>query len=1270
MPLDSEATVEYAVPERLPPPVCEPHDIAVAAPQEGGHPQPNQLIRLLPIVTAVATVGAMAAAYYGRLAVARNPVFMMFPVMMLMSAVATVFSGADRRRSEINVRRADFLDHLSRVRAAALKAAAAQHHCIAWCHPEPDTLWTLVGRRRMWERRAADADFCQVRIGAGSVPLSARLVAPDMDSVNRVDPVDAAALQRFLDTHSTVSNVPIVIALRDCAVVSVVGDQEQGRALLRAMICQLAVMHSPTTVLIAAAVADGNRPKWEWLKWLPHNRHPDAVDDIGPLRMVYASLAATRAAIGDVIERSNGENTPHLVVVVDGECEEPQWAAHGVTLLTVARRDAEPLAVRVSGEDVAALPDQLSDAAALLCAQRLAGYRAGRMDAGPNEMTWQDLVGIDDVAAYSPTDQPGIRSLRVPVGTAVTGTPVELDINEAAADGMGPHGLCIGATGSGKSEFLRTVALGMIVGHSSEELNLVLIDFKGGATFSGLEPAPHVAAVITNLSDKAALVARMRDALMGEMNRRQEVLRAAGNLDGIAAYQRRRRMDMRLGPLPTLFIIVDEFSELLSQQPDFVDVFVAIGRLGRSLGVHLLLASQRLDEGRLRGLESHLSYRVCLKTLSVNESRVVLGTSEAYELPGTPGAAYLRVGTDAPVRFQTAFVSGHPAERSAADNRVLPQRDTKPPVVRLFTSESTGPVVRGRSGETDLGVLPTVLQAIVERVSGHGPRAHEVWLPPLGAAPALNSVLREAGPVPALMAPIGVVDRPFEQRRTPLIVDLSRAAGNVAVVGAPQSGKSTALRTLVTALAVNHDPRVVQFYGLDFGGGALASLRDWPHVGSVAGRADPERVHRTLARLAAVIRSRETLFREHGIESVEHYRRLKAKRDALCDRFGDIFLIIDGWLSLQRELDMAEASVTALAAEGLSYGVHVAVSASRWAEIRPALRDQIGTKIELRLGDPADSELNRFRAQQVPEGEPGRGLTHEGLHMVVALPRLDGHDSNAGLADAGSQVGEMLRRRHAGLTAPPIAVLPKRIEYDRVIEQVDAIDSGLIVGIEETELEPLAVDFAHQPHLLVLGESECGKTSTLRVLCYELLRTTTAVQLVIVDPRRSLLDIAESDAGQLGGYVASASAVGELVSRLTEMLCRRMPPPNATSRQLRDRSWRSGPEIYVVVDDYDLLAATGVNPLAPLLDLLPYSRDLGLHVVLARSSSGAARAMFEPLLAGLRDAGCMTLLMSTSPEEGLAIGPVRPSQLPAGRGVLITRRGDPQLIQVGWIPAP
>lgn len=235
---------------------------------------------------------------------------------------------------------------------------------------------------------------------------------------------------------------------------------------------------------------------------------------------------------------------------------------------------------------------------------------------------------------------------------------MRLDIKEAAEHGSGPHGLCIGATGSGKSEFLRTLVLGMTVRHSPQNLNLVLVDFKGGATFLGFEQLRHVAAIITNLADEAPLVERMRDALSGEMHRRQELLRAAG-VSGIGGYAQARRVGpMALPALPALLVIVDEFSELLGQQPDFIDTFVAIGRLGRSLGIHLLLASQRLEEGRLRGLESHLSYRVCLKTVSAAESRLVLGVPDAHELPNVPGAGFLRTADGEITRFQTVHVSG------------------------------------------------------------------------------------------------------------------------------------------------------------------------------------------------------------------------------------------------------------------------------------------------------------------------------------------------------------------------------------------------------------------------------------------------------------------------------------------------------------------------------------------------------------------------------------------------------------------------------------
>jgi DNA segregation ATPase FtsK/SpoIIIE, S-DNA-T family len=1271
---DLSAAVEFAPPARLPAPAFETADVVIAAAPEVTRPtRTNALTRFLPVVMALATVGMMAALFFSRSAVGHNPAFMTLPLMMLLSAVGTVVSGADRQRGEVNAERAEYLGYLSDLRDAAVKTAAAQRCSLVWCHPDPDTLWTLVGGCRMWERRVADSDFCHVRIGTGEQRLATRLVSPPTGSARRLDPVTANAMRRFLQTHSTVPEAPILIDLCDVEAVMVGGNITHARSLLRAMICQLAVLHSPSLVSIAAVLSGRNRAHWDWLKWLPHNQHPHAHDSLGSARMVYRSLAAADTALAGLV--SDGA-LPRLLVVVDNDDGDDV----GVTLLKNDTRHDGVAAARVlrlqvsenelhGDDDASARPDQLSYNAALVCAQRLAAYRAGGPDAFGaavgNALSWQNLVGIGDLASYTPADRWIRRSphdrLRVPIGTTTTDLPLELDIKEAAEKGMGPHGLCIGATGSGKSELLRTVALGMMARHSPEELNLALVDFKGGATFAGLEPAPHVAAVITNLSDKVALVARMRDALTGEMNRRQEALRLAGNLDGIVAYDRARCAGADLAPLPVLFIIVDEFSELLSQHPDFADVFVAIGRLGRSLGMHLLLASQRLEEGRLRGLESHLSYRVCLKTLSANESRLVLGTSDAYELPSAPGAAYLRVGTDALIRFQTAYVSGPSNAQipSPAEPPDVPGGDKNPTLVRLFTAGPAGPVMLADRVALDVVEQRTVLQTVVERLSEYGPRAHEVWLPPLGAAPTLDAVLCES--MPPLTVSIGLVDRPFEQRRTPLTVDLSGAAGNVAVVGAPQAGKSTALRTLITALAASHDPSSVQFYCLDFGAGALASLRGWPHVGSVAGRADSQLARRMVTQLEAIIRSRENSFRDHGIESMAQYRQLMAQRDPICDRFGDVFLVVDGWSTLRREFETIEPSITSLAAQGLSFGVHVVISASRWAEIRPALKDQIGTRIELRLGDPADSEIDRRRAQQVPEGNPGRGLSGDGLHMVIALPRL-------GRAD-----GEFLRDRHSEFTAPPIALLPAHVDQHSVIERaVAGRDNDILIGLEESELSAVSIDFALNQHLVIFGDGGCGKTAALRTICRELLRTTSAsqAQLFIADFRRSLLGVVQPEFEHLGGYLASANAVNAVLPSLVDRLRGRAAPMNVTPTQLRSRSWWSGPEIYFLIDDYDLIATDRGNPLLPLLEFLPEAKDLGLHLVVARRSGGAARAMFEPLLAALRDTGCLTLLMSGSPDEGLMIGSVRQSSMPPGRGTLITRQGDAQLVQVAWSPPP
>jgi len=1162
----------------------------------------NPLTRLMPIAMVAAMVGMGAIYLRSGNPVARSPMFLALPVMMLVSVVGMLAQGGrgGARTAEIHVQRATYLRYLDSVDGQLGAAAAEQHRWLYGMHPDPRALWTIAGSDRMWRRTAAHPECLRIRVGVGSVPAATVLEAPQLAAEDRADPVTTDAVHRLLRCRSTVPDVPVTVSLSTVGTLLVTGEVDRCRAVARALVCQLALAHPPD--LVGIGVQTGRRSDaWSWLKWLPH---------------------------------STFEHSPeHRLLIVDGI--DPPARQEGATVLHI-RAGAAPLNVSVDGREVLAVYDELSMPETLTCARRVArGSARGRCSRRQRPTDWLTMMGIDDPADLDPPAhwgrRPATSLLRVPIGTAEDGALVELDIKEAAAGGVGPHGLCIGATGSGKSEFLRTLVLGMITAHPPDVLNLVLVDFKGGATFLGFERARHVSAIITNLADEAPLVSRMHDALSGEITRRQEALRAAGNLANVADYRRARARDAQLPPLPALFVVVDEFSELLSRHPDFADLFVAVGRLGRSLGVHLLLASQRLDEGRLRGLETHLSYRICLKTFSAADSRAALGVPDAYHLPAQPGAAFLKTAAEQVTRLQTAFVSGD----------VEPRHTATTVGVRRFTSAASddSPARSAVSGGQPL------LDTVLNRLAGHGTAAHRVWLPPLDRAPALDDLLPAATP---LRVPIGIVDCPFEQRYEPLMVDLSGAAGNVAVVGAPQSGKSTTLRTLVSALAACHDPATVQFYCLDFGGGALSTLEHLPHVGCVAGRRDEDLCRRTIAQLEAVLRTREATFRRLGVESIAQYRH---RREA-TDPYGDVFLVVDGWSTVRRDFDSLEADIAALAARGLSYGVHVVLAAARWADLRPALKDQIGSRIELRLGDPAESEIDRKRARELAGAPPGRGLTTKGREMAVALP-----------------AARPVRSWPEDLRAPRVELLPSMIRHDRIT--VGPRRRGQVVlGVGERDLGAIALDVLDQPHLLVLGEGECGKSSLLRTVCTELTRhhTDREVALEIVDYRRALLGVVETD--HLAGYSASPVAVAARVAAVAALLTARMPDERVTQQQLRERSWWNGPELFVVVDDYDLVAGAAGNPLTPLADFLPHAKDLGLHVIVARRSGGAARALFDPVLGRLRDIGCSTMLMSAAPDDGALLSATRPGPQPPGRGTLTVRGRPDELVQVGWFDPP
>ncbi len=507
------------------------------------------------------------------------------------------------------------------------------------------------------------------------------------------------------------------------------------------------------------------------------------------------------------------------------------------------------------------------------------------------------------------------------------------------------------------------------------------------------------------------------------------------------------------------------------------------------------------------------------------------------------------------------------------------------------------------------------------------------------------------------------MDRPFEQRRDPLWVDLSAAAGHAAVVGAPRSGKSTALRTLICSLALLHTPQEVQFYCLDFGGGSLAGLAGLPHVGGVATRLDVTRARRTVAEVQGVLTRREREFAEQGIESIAAYRRMRASGEVAGDGFGDVFLVVDGWLTLRQEFEEIEQTVTAIAARGLGYGVHVVAATGKRSEFRPSIRDLFGTRLELRLGAPYESEVNRKLAANVPDSAPGRGLTRDGLHFLTALPRIDGQAAAGSLAEGAQKLVETVALAWDGEPAPRVRLLPEAFPASTL---PGAAQTGRKIpfAVDESTLAPVLLDFGADAHFLAFGDTECGKSNLLGLIAESVVDryTPDEARLIFIDYRRSLLDSADTE--HRIGYTASSAAAAPLINDVREALTQRLPPADLTPQQLRSRSWWEGSDLFLVVDDYDLLAGAS-NPLLPLADLVSQARDIGLHLILARSAGGAGRAMFDPIIQRVRKMGSPGLIMSGSKDEGALVGSVKPQ--PQGRGFFVERRSGSRLVQVALL---
>ena len=1144
---------------RWPEPVAA-EEVRIAAPPAAAADEPQW--RLAALLPAAGSLGMVGFALFSG-----SVTFLLISgVLVIAGCGVPLLNQRHRRHWQARreaARRSRYSSYLEQTEARLIRDHRAQQKHAHALYPPWPAVRDAVRRGHHWWRRPGDPDFGIVRVGTGRVPsvspVTAEVMSPETDTADEL----VACASGMAARYSAVDDMPVTVDVVGGCIVLQAGPGREGLARRAAVhaLAQILLMHSPADLKVTLSYPPAATADYAWCGQAPHVSithggksdlppapRSESPDDLRPASGFPCHVTVIDWLGGSVTRSArragagtSGDRRPDLVG--DGEAEAsapakaparrsgallvvPAKAALPEGASTVMRLDPEGcLWVREGRPDtpsvLVARPETVSPADAAAACSVLPQRAAASVGTAPSMPPPELPVLLKQV--------PALGRLAVPFGQYEDGSVAILNLTQPAEGGAGPHGLLVGATGSGKSELLRTLVCALAATQSADELRMVLIDYKGGTAFAALESLPHVAGFVTNLLDADGLIERMQAALVGELRRRQQLLRDAG-VSSVVDYA---RLPARPGgALPSLLLVVDEFAELLAARPELVDLFVRVGRIGRGLGVHLLLAAQRLDEERLRALEPHLRFRLCLRTFTAAESHAIVGSAAAYKLPAEPGVGLFCV--DGRLRRFRASLAGQSAS---------PMGMSASPRATVHATAVLGHITPAHAGQT-----PAVETADAQRP---GPSDHRIILPPLPRSLALGRLLAApaalSGKAPAsagttvpggagLAAPVGLLDLPAEHAQRTFSISLGGREGHTAAVGSAGSGRTTLLRTLVAGLALTSDPDDVGVFLLDTTG-ALADTIELPHVVDVASVDDPERVVAVLAELVTLCDLRTSWWRGRGISDVAHYMRTGPR--APGDRYGRVVLAVDDVGQLRARLPRVDSQLSDLASRGTRAGIHLVLTAAKWADLRGGLRECITRRLEFALTEPAESELPRHRALQLHrEALPGRACLADGRQLQVAMPYLS--ETTQDVFPPGRPWSPSLAA--ATRTAPAGTARSTLLPHCLALPLTEPSAGGLFVGVRAPDLQPVRVDLCNEAnHLLVLGDARSGRSSLLGAILAQIRRLSgigyAPTRTWVVDPRGSLgaaLAAVGTDAGSGVGTVTAAGTGTEVFYARTE----------------------------------------------------------------------------------------------------------------------------------------
>lgn len=1049
------------------------------------------------------------------LALTSQSMFMMLSiamtVMTLIVSLTTAASQIKKYKKKKKEREKKYLQFIADTRSELQLAREQQIKAMNEMSPDPAACLQRIQEidNRLWERTPSSPDFLSLRLGVGSVPSALRINYTKQAIIMESDPL-LMEPQRLALEFDRVQGVPVSINLIASEICGVAGEDEKTFAVVTQMLLQLITHHGYDDVRIVVLASEEGLEKWNWLRQLPHLWN-DSLD----FRFLLCGKAIAHAVLGELNglfkerEKRNigGVPLPHFIFIIEDPTlleEEPinkylynKCASLGLSSVYIAKNQAYlpmnckqvilvqgktgELADRESGEKSTFNPDivnvqQLTEAVRKLAPLRIKNS-SGNFSL-PTSLTLLEMVkakttGEVDLYSRWERNKP-FKGMSVPIGAKAGGTLFHLDMHET---GHGPHGLVAGTTGSGKSELLQSIIISLAMNYHPHDVVFVLIDYKGGGMADVFQGMPHLVGTITNLGGNQTTRALL--SIKSELMRRQRLFSEYGvnNIDRYQKLYYSGNENGRMPAIPHLIMIADEFAELKQDQPDFMKELVSTARVGRSLGVHLILATQKPAGVVDDQIWSNSKFKICLKVQDEADSKDVIKRPDAAMIK-EPGRAYIQVGNDEIFElFQSAYSGADydpEGEMQKSENR------TK----RIYEislhgrAEQIYPLEEEKIAKKE---MPSQLKTMVEHIISFSERSgiHPLkgpWLPPLPESVYLDDLYApEAGfqassvrwaPVDELLsAPIGLLDDPRSQLQAELSIDFAHE-GNLFVYGAPGTGKTYLLRTLCMSLAHKYSPSEVHLYIMDFGGSSFKQIERLPHCGGVMTLEQESKINQFMLYLFRLIDERKKLYEDARSDGFIDYRNQGGQLPA-------IVVIIDNYFALSETYETIDEKMIMLSREGLKYGIFLVASATNAALVRYKLSVNFKMAVSLQLTDKSEYDGIVGRTEGLePAKIAGRALVRgkPPLEFQTAVPEFREREMEQVIFTF-----EGLAAKGLIPIAAPVPVMPSKIDIAEINEGVPQ----LAIGLADHDLQPVCVDLMATPFLMIAGDSMAGKSTQL-----------------------------------------------------------------------------------------------------------------------------------------------------------------------------------------------